>query len=100
MWYQSFKPTSKDLFFRSEKTGDPRFGEISQPVTDKELVPESYILAGYPDDEGIALNQGRPGARLAPDAIRSRFYKTTKSQFHDSNLSLFDVGNLNTEISL
>lgn len=100
MWYQSFKPADKGLFYRSEKTGDPRFGEVSQPLSNSDLPPDSYVIAGYPDDEGISLNQGRVGAKLAPDAIRQRFYKTTKSAFHNPELKLFDIGNLSTEISL
>lgn len=98
--FDSFKPASKDLFFKSEKTGDPRMGEISLPFNGNEPGPGDFVLAGYPDDEGILLNSGRVGAAQAPDAIRSRFYKTSLSQNHLNQTQLIDLGNLSSQLSL
>ncbi len=38
---------------------------------------ESCLIVGYPDDEGIANNKGRPGARQGPQEIRQRLYSMT-----------------------
>ncbi len=75
-------------------------GEISLSFNEAKISAGSFVLAGYPDDEGISLNKGRLGAKQAPDAIRQRFYKTSISEFHDSDFKLFDLGNLNTELNL
>lgn len=100
MWHKHFHPVSSELFFRSQKTGDPRFGEISRCISKGTPQKSSYLIAGYPDDDGITLNSGRPGAKLAPDAIRSRFYKTSPSSFHQEDLQLVDIGNLDTQLNL
>jgi formiminoglutamase len=95
-----FIPVKSDLFFKSQKTGDPRMGEISLSFSEENLTPGSYVMAGYPDDEGIRLNSGRPGASQGPDAIRSRFYKTSSSEFHNPQNQILDLGNIDTQLSL
>lgn len=86
-----FQPCSKDLFFKSTKEGDPRLGELAQ----SKLSPETDILiAGYPDDEGIQINGGRPGAALGPDKIRQHFYKMTPTAWNTNAPSFYDFGNL------
>ncbi len=97
---KSFKAPHPDLFFKSTKTGDPRLGEISLSFSEDKKIAGAYVLAGYPDDEGIRLNQGRPGAQLGPDAIRSRLYKTTRSEFHKEHFRLLDLGNIDPSLSL
>jgi formiminoglutamase len=72
-------------------------GEISLSFSEDQLEPGAYVIAGYPDDDGIRLNNGRLGASLAPDAIRQRFYKTSLSQFHGPDFKLLDLGNLQTD---
>ncbi len=39
--------------------------------------PPSVVLTGFPSDEGVRRNRGRPGASLAPDAIREALYALT-----------------------
>ncbi|MBY0314826.1 MAG: formimidoylglutamase [Bdellovibrionales bacterium] len=85
-----FEPCSTDLFFKSTKEGDKRLGEFVSP----RRAPDSCIIAGYPDDEGIKLNGGRLGAALAPDLIRKHFYKMTPSPWASNAKSFFDLGNL------
>ncbi len=97
---EHFSPADPHLFFRSEKKNDPRLGEAVRPYSISSLKKDDFILAGYPDDEGIKINQGRVGARLAPDAIRSRLYKTSLSSFHKNPLNLCDFGNLKNNMSL
>ena len=55
-----------------------------------------FVLGGYPDDEGIRINNGRLGAALAPDLVRKHFFKMTpplKPQRADFTIT--DFGNLN-----
>ncbi len=75
-------------------------GEISLSFSMDQLKKDSFVLAGYSDDEGIGLNQGRQGAKEAPDAIRSRFYKTTRGEFHKTDFKLLDLGNIDPKLSL
>lgn len=75
-------------------------GEISLSFSKDQLSENCFVLAGYPDDEGIGLNSGRQGAKEAPDAIRSRFYKTSRGSFHQEDFKLLDLGNLDTALSL
>ncbi len=91
-----FQPSSPDLFFKSTKANDPRLGELARPVStlEKAATAASFVIAGYPDDEGIRINGGRPGAALAPDAIRKYLYKMTSPAWKSSRPTVWDVGNL------
>ena len=75
-------------------------GEISLSFSKDLIKPGAYVIGGYPDDEGIGLNSGRIGASKAPNAIRSRFYKTSMSEFHSQDLKILDAGNMSSELSL
>ena len=75
-------------------------GEISLSFFDNTPVKGDFVLAGYPDDEGIKLNSGRPGAGQAPDAIRSRFYKCSVSSNHLNSFRLLDAGNMDPGLPL
>ncbi len=52
------------------------------------------VLWGYPDDEGIVMNGGRPGAKMAPDSIRQVFYKTTPGLGFTQLPKIVDLGNV------
>lgn len=54
-------------------TLDRRLGDLPQAPLDAADV----AIIGLPDDRGIVANNGRPGARQAPEAIRRYLYKTT-----------------------
>jgi formiminoglutamase len=41
------------------------------------LQPGRAVLLGFPTDEGVRRNHGRPGAAAAPDAIRPYLYRLT-----------------------
>jgi formiminoglutamase len=41
------------------------------------LRPGRAVLVGFPEDEGIRLNRGRPGAAAAPNEIRTYLYRLT-----------------------
>jgi formiminoglutamase len=98
------------IFFAKNDPQDPRLGEWAQSLSIKDLAalethlagfPErSWTVLGYPDDEGVAMNGGRPGAGGAPDLIRQMFYKMTPSLLNPSKKNLFDLGNIQTTTSL
>lgn len=72
---------------------DPRFEKLLNAEGKLQVA-----IQGYPDDEGISLNGGRPGAAQAPNAIRSAFYKMTPWFSLDKKLlSIADLGNLQTQ---
>ena len=100
----TFAPISKNLFFSKNDPKDPRLGDTTQSTTyDKllQVAEKGIVIAGYPDDEGIQLNGGRPGAKDAPDSIRKHFYKMTPSALaSDLPLNLYDIGNLETNSPL
>lgn len=99
-------PTDSKLFFTRNDSSDPRLGEwvkafSAQSAQDFAQLPSpSWTLLGYPDDEGIAMNGGRPGAKEAPHAIRTYFYKMTPSLLKPQTQSLVDLGNVPVELPL
>ncbi len=75
---------------------DIRIGDIlnSDPESQTEVV-----LIGFPSDEGVRRNGGRPGAAKAPEMIRDVFKKLTPHpEFFDEHVavigSIHDVGDL------
>lgn len=55
---------------------DPRLGRwlaASRRLTDRTRV----ALVGFPSDEGVRRNGGRPGAALGPQALREALYRLT-----------------------
>lgn len=85
-----FLPCSPDLIFKKNDRQDERLGNLTN-----NSLPANAIVAGYPDDDGIRLNGGRPGAHEGPDAIRKVFYKMTPPLDFQGELSIHDQGNLN-----
>lgn len=74
----NWKATSDLLFFSRNDHADLRWGDLGQATAlDTQLTDSSFGLWGYADDEGIALNGGRVGARFAPEVIRRFFYRLT-----------------------
>jgi formiminoglutamase len=61
------------------RPGDPRLGEVierwqGQPDA---VRPGRPVLVGYPQDEGVRRNHGRPGAAEAPAAVRHWLHRLT-----------------------
>jgi formiminoglutamase len=62
-----------------QRPDDPRLGEIIEtwkgdPAA---LRPGRAVLIGFPQDEGVRRNHGRPGAAEAPHEIRHWLYRLT-----------------------
>lgn len=77
-WSTRLEPTPRpaDLPRRPD---DPRLGEVVElwqgdPAA---LRPGRAVLIGFPQDEGVRRNGGRPGAAEAPDAIRHYLWRLT-----------------------
>lgn len=91
MW----RPTDPSLFFSRQDKDDLRLGDlVSEYVPGAPLAAGSVVIGGYPDDEGIRLNGGRPGASQAPAAIRRPLYKMTPALQESMTPALFDIGDL------
>jgi formiminoglutamase len=62
------------------RADDPRLGEAVEfrPGSDAPaLTPGRPVLLGFPQDEGVRRNHGRPGAAEAPAAVRRELYRLT-----------------------
>lgn len=84
-------PVSPELFFTRNDTSDLRLGDLAHRT---ESAAGNVTILGWPDDEGIRLNGGRPGAAVAPDRIRKYLYKMTPAAHLEKNPSFRDLGNL------
>lgn len=98
-----FFPIPTELFFSKNDPQDPRLGEIFKNY-DIEPTGSDYIIFGYPDDEGIKLNGGRPGAASAPNLIRQFLYKMTPPESYYLNkknkFKFQDYGNIDIQSDL
>jgi formiminoglutamase len=75
---------------------DIRVGDIT--YTDETSQPE-IVLIGFPSDEGVRRNGGRPGSSKAPERIRSIFKKLTPHpEIFDAHVatlrSIQDIGDI------
>jgi formiminoglutamase len=85
---------------------DPRLAEVAEfwHGPSPQLWPGRAVLIGFPQDEGVRRNQGRPGAAAAPHEIRRWLYRLTPWDCQvDVNLAKhppLDLGNIRIEGSL
>lgn len=77
-----------DLLFKRGDKNDVRLGEIVH-TNPADYENAQVVLLGLPQDEGVARNGGRIGAKDAPDVIRQALYKLVQIP----HLRLFDIGN-------
>ena len=87
------------IALRSPFDDDPRLGDVAGRDLGVGVWP-AVALIGFPCDEGVRRNGGRPGAAEAPDRIRHWLYRLTPG--HDEKLAevlgrLHDFGNLRVE---
>jgi formiminoglutamase len=96
MAFDIFEQTQRPdngLFFNHPDPHDTRLGTVVSAQPDR-YAAAAVVLLGCPQDEGIRRNGGRPGARLAPDAIRQCLYRLVPPQIENADsLRLFDLGN-------
>jgi len=78
----------QDLFFCKNDVNDVRLGEIVSSSFEN-FERAAIVILGCPQAEGVRRNNGRLGAELAPDAIRSQFYKLTPFGI---SAKIFDLG--------
>ncbi len=83
-------PDSSLFFSRGDST-DPRLGERVQRAPQGD--GEGVAILGYPDDEGIKLNGGRPGASEGPREIRRWLYRMTPHPRRELK-AFWDLGDL------
>jgi formiminoglutamase len=96
-------PRREEVFPRAD---DPRLDEIIEDWHGdaSAIRPGRAVLIGFPQDEGVRRNHGRPGAADAPDAIRHALYRLTPwDSVSDIDLSQhppLDLGNVRIAGSL
>ena len=83
---------------------DPRLGHLFGG-TDRDVSAASAVLLGFPVDQGVVRNGGRPGAADAPDRLRQWLYRMTPdARRHGAFVDLLrhtvDLGDLSTDASL
>ena len=95
-------PTPPNYFFSKNDPDDPRLGQMAETAQNNQTATQAndFGLIGYPDDDGIRLSGGRPGASEAPKLIRQFLYKMTPSVLSTKKMSLFDFGDLQNNSSL
>ena len=105
-WWSALEPAAAALFHGRGDPADPRLGEVVRrwdggPCT---LFPRQAVLLGFPCDEGVRRNHGRPGAARAPDAIRDYLYRLTPwdplAEVDLASLPVTDLGNVRTDTEL
>jgi formiminoglutamase len=103
-WFSKLEPTSPPEFAR--RADDPRLGECVEFWRHgvPSLRPGRPVLVGFPQEEGVRRNGGRPGAAAAPAAIRHWLYRLTPwDGLHDIDLTalgLLDVGDVRVTADL
>ena len=97
-------PVDQTLLFTKNDKEDPRLGECVQihsgdSLTSESLGKSNFVILGYPDDHGIALNGGRIGAKSAPKQIRTYLYKMTPHPQAAVLPQILDLGDLDVHRS-
>lgn len=90
------QPAPKEVFF-SGLPGDPRLGEwvTASDKPEGQSGKPVFVLYGSPDDTGVRINRGRPGAADGPNSIRKYLYKMAPPLDFDltTRAILIDLGN-------
>jgi len=77
---------------------DPRLGHLLTPLEAEPADIPTCVLVGVPQHIGIERNGGRPGAALAPAAIRSWLYRMATADvqtvIEQGRLRIIDAGDL------
>ncbi len=91
--FQHLIPADDAVFYSKDDPHDVRLGQVA--LRDKQDYARcNWVLVGCPQDEGIARNQGRAGARKAPHEIRKALYRYPVSE-ELQHIRLLDAGDIN-----
>jgi formiminoglutamase len=94
--FQQTQRPDPSVFFSRGDRNDPRLGEIVGRE-ERDYAAADIVIIGCPQDEGVRRNNGRPGAALAPAAIREQFYRLTPFNIRKR---LFDLGDVHIGATL
>jgi formiminoglutamase len=74
---------SANVSVQTTDADDPRVGQLLG--TETTPGDARVVIVGFPVDEGVRRNSGRPGAAVAPTAIRESLFRLTPDaeQFHE-----------------
>jgi len=97
-WCDLLDPVRPELLLPDvRRSDDPRLGEFVE-IGLAGLRPGRAVIVGFPQDEGIRRNHGRPGTALAPDELRRFLFRLTPwdaaSDVDLAQTPPVDVGNL------
>jgi formiminoglutamase len=101
-WYSRLEPFGRPADLPARRD-DPRLGTAVTFWAGGEPGPRAgqAVLLGFPQDEGVRRNGGRPGAALAPAAIRHWLYRLTPWDGAEgadlTRVSLLDLGDVKIE---
>ncbi|MCC8380773.1 formimidoylglutamase [Xenorhabdus sp. PB30.3] len=90
-------PTSENIWHGRNDLAEANnalrmFQTIKQPADfSPEQYPNHIALLGFECDEGVKLNQGRPGAKSGPEYLRQSLANMAS---HDGHELLVDLGNI------
>ncbi len=104
-WYSRLEPYVWPGL-EARRPDDPRLGELIEGWRGEVagLRPGRAVLVGFPQDEGVRRNHGRPGAAAAPNEIRRFLYRLTPwDGGSDTDLTKnppLDAGNLRIQGTL
>jgi formiminoglutamase len=91
-WYTRLEP--EEPHDAPRRPDDPRLGECAEFWREgvPPLRPGRPVLVGFPQDEGVRRNRGRPGAADGPAAIRHWLYFLTPHDApRDTDLAALDL---------
>lgn len=105
-WWSALEPASPISFRGRGDPEDPRLGEVThrwdgQP---RDFRPGQPALVGFPCEEGVRRNHGRPGTAQAPNAIREQLYRFTswdpQAEVDLAALDFIDLGYVSVHADL
>ena len=99
-----FAFTKHNISVPSTEIGDSRIGHLLADESSLAVAPRVVII-GFPCDEGVAINGGRPGACFAPENIRKYLYRLTPdprdyARFSELLSKTVDLGDLQLQNNL
>lgn len=88
-------PPPFEFFGGGHDPNEVKFGTVARRVVrPEELRGLHFALVGFPVDEGVRRNHGRPGAGQAPNAIRRTFYRLNAVDAFGTSAQAHGIGDL------